>query len=513
MPLTKAILPLIVMGGLGITAVVASSLLPAGSATRAIAAEIAATDLDPGDHSTGQRPRLSLLHDRACLPEGNRLEDLRAAARLALADGDLLRRTRVTGQGLHASTAPAPRSGLADPLKAATSYAALDLDLDDTGSLPLRNEARWSRHMLSEGEHLAGLWSDAWGLRLRTLYQLLEEAEGAELLNRVYPGQEIEWQVDAKGALKRLRLWKGNRAEGNEWLRVAGGGYQRHQIQGARDITHQVLTGPVHGEIATSLEVNDGLPTSTAKALAIRLIRHLPLPDDVRDGDQYALLVETETLAGDDTPYDIRLLAFDYSGHAFTVSAVRHSNGRFYTSEGRSLLPPFDRLPFTGNHRISSSYNPGRRHPVTGRVAPHRGTDFPMPVGTPIVAPASGKVTQVDSHPAAGRHVVIEHGQGYTTRYLHLQKALVRPGQTVKRGQRIALSGNSGRTTSPHLHYELHIDGRAVDAMRAELPDNEVLSGAELEGFQRLAQPLLAELREAAPSRQIAMTPFPGPGF
>jgi len=134
-------------------------------------------------------------------------------------------------------------------------------------------------------------------------------------------------------------------------------------------------------------------------------------------------------------------------------------------------------------------------------------------VGTPIIAPADGKVTQVDSHRHAGHYLVIEHGQGYTTRYLHLQKALVRPGQAVERGQRIALSGNSGRTTSAHLHYELHVDGRAVDAMRAQLPENEVLTGAELERFQRIAKPLIAELRDATPARQIAMHPFPGQGF
>ena len=511
MPLTKALFPLFVMGGLGVTAVLTSCFLPAGSATRVAAAEIAAEGLDP---QTGSRPHLSLLQERECLPEGGPLGNLRAAARSALVDGDLLSRTWATDQGIRATSALGQRSTPGD-LGAATSYAALDLDLDETGDLPIRNEARWSRHTLSQGEHLAALWSDAWGLRLRTLYRLLEEPKAADLLNRVYPGQEVEWQIDADGTLKRLRLWNGDRAEGNEWLRVAGGDdYERHRIQGAREITYQVLTGKVRDTISASLEVNEAVPASTADALALLLIRHLPLPDDVHDGDQYALLVKTETLAWDDTPYDVRLLAFDYSKQAITVSAVRHSNGRFYTPEGRSLLPPFDRLPFTGNYRISSGYNPGRRHPVTGRVAPHRGTDFPMPVGTPIVAPAEGKVTQVDNHPTAGRHVVIEHGQGYTTRYLHLQKALVRPGQTVERGQRIALSGNSGRTTSPHLHYELHIDGRAVDAMRAELPDNEVLAGAELGRFQRVAQPLLAELRDAATSRQIAMTPFPaGPDF
>ena len=76
-----------------------------------------------------------------------------------------------------------------------------------------------------------------------------------------------------------------------------------------------------------------------------------------------------------------------------------------------------------------------------------------MPIGTPVNAPADGRVTRVENHPYAGRFIVIEHGQGYSTRYLHLHRQLVSVGDTVERGDRIALSGNTGRSTGPHLHY------------------------------------------------------------
>lgn len=230
-------------------------------------------------------------------------------------------------------------------------------------------------------------------------------------------------------------------------------------------------------------------------------------------GDRYTLLLEIERLAGDDTPYDIRVLAFELSRKNGILTAVRHADGRFYTPEGQPLLPPFDRHPFEGEYRMTSGFSDGRRHPVTGRVAPHNGTDFAMPVGAPILAPADGRVTRVEHHPLAGRLLMIEHGQGFSTRYLHLQKALVQPGQRVRRGQRIALSGNSGRTTSAHLHYELHIDGRAVDPMRVQLPRGAPLSGAELARFQRTAQPLLLGLAEAAAPGQLAMQPLPGTGL
>jgi len=93
-----------------------------------------------------------------------------------------------------------------------------------------------------------------------------------------------------------------------------------------------------------------------------------------------------------------------------------------------------------------------------------------MPVGTPIVATGDGRVTRVEKHPFAGRYVEISHGSQYTTRYLHLHRIYVKRGQAVQRGQRIALSGNSGRSTGPHLHFELHINDRPVNPLTAEIP-------------------------------------------
>ncbi|MDW2276950.1 peptidoglycan DD-metalloendopeptidase family protein, partial [Vibrio sp. 1074] len=109
-------------------------------------------------------------------------------------------------------------------------------------------------------------------------------------------------------------------------------------------------------------------------------------------------------------------------------------------------------------------------HPVTGRVAPHNGTDFAVPTGTPVVSTGDGTVIMTRKHPYAGNYVVVEHGNKYKTRYLHLSKILVKKGQKVSRGQRIGLSGKTGRVTGPHLHYELIEYGRPVNAMRANIP-------------------------------------------
>ena len=86
-------------------------------------------------------------------------------------------------------------------------------------------------------------------------------------------------------------------------------------------------------------------------------------------------------------------------------------------------------------------------------------------------------------HPYAGNYVVVQHGSTYKTRYLHLSKILVRKGQKVTRGQRIGLSGNTGRVTGPHIHYELIVRGRAVNAMKANIPMASSVSKKEMPAF------------------------------
>jgi murein DD-endopeptidase MepM/ murein hydrolase activator NlpD len=113
---------------------------------------------------------------------------------------------------------------------------------------------------------------------------------------------------------------------------------------------------------------------------------------------------------------------------------------------------------------ISSHF--GRRaDPFTGRTAYHQGVDFAGPAGSQVVAVASGVVTYSKDRFGYGRTVEINHGNGYVTRYGHNQKALVQVGETVQKGQPIALMGSTGRSTGPHLHFEVLKQGRAVDPM------------------------------------------------
>jgi murein DD-endopeptidase MepM/ murein hydrolase activator NlpD len=112
-----------------------------------------------------------------------------------------------------------------------------------------------------------------------------------------------------------------------------------------------------------------------------------------------------------------------------------------------------------------SSYFGHRADPFTGRNAFHRGLDFAGPAGAEVVAVASGVVTYSKERFGYGKCVEINHGNGYVTRYAHNQRVLVQAGDTVQKGQPIALIGSTGRSTGPHLHFEVLKQGRAVDPM------------------------------------------------
>ncbi len=118
------------------------------------------------------------------------------------------------------------------------------------------------------------------------------------------------------------------------------------------------------------------------------------------------------------------------------------------------------RWPVRG--RVNSSYG-RRRSPWSGRAERHDGIDIASPPGTPVKSPAAGTVVAASAHGNFGKHVTIDHGNGVRSRYGHLRQVDVSAGQRVEKGQVIGLVGNTGRSTGPHLHYELQVNGKPVD--------------------------------------------------
>ncbi|MFO7578449.1 MAG: peptidoglycan DD-metalloendopeptidase family protein [Pelovirga sp.] len=110
-----------------------------------------------------------------------------------------------------------------------------------------------------------------------------------------------------------------------------------------------------------------------------------------------------------------------------------------------------------------SSYFGKRKSPFSGKKVMHEGLDFAANVGTPVMATADGVVTRVEYSPTYGNTVIIDHGYGYRTLYAHNSRILVKAGQRIKRGDNIAQVGNTGLSTGPHLHYEVHLNGVPIN--------------------------------------------------
>lgn len=151
------------------------------------------------------------------------------------------------------------------------------------------------------------------------------------------------------------------------------------------------------------------------------------------------------------------LLAFSFDEAADSLESHR---------DRLAALPSI--LPTQG--WLTSAFSAMREHPVLHIARPHEGIDVVAPMGAPIEAPAAGVVLSAGWEAGYGYSVSIDHGYGITTRFAHASKLLVRKGQRVERGQRIALVGNTGLATGPHLHYEVHVRGRPVDPLNYVLP-------------------------------------------
>ncbi|WP_300272731.1 peptidoglycan DD-metalloendopeptidase family protein [Halomonas sp.] len=398
----------------------------------------------------------------------------------------------------------------------ATSYEEIpeeELSLFEDGPIILEEEIaatepyvpEWETYTVQRGDTFAVMAQERLGLGYSEVMALLEQLPDKNVLTRWRVGTRFDYQLDEDGKLLSLRLMRDARsgfvAERGEG---EADGFEVAVIERTGEAAQRLFAGSVSGSFARSAQAT-GLSSTEVSRLTHVLGKKLDFRRDTRRGDRFQVLVESDVVDGES--FDPRILAVQYQGERTELTLVRNSaDNNFYTPEGESLDPAFARYPFEGRYRLSSNFNPRRKHPVTGRISPHKGTDFAMPIGTPVTSPSDGVVEKVSNHFAAGRYVVIRHDNGYRTRYLHLSKPLVSRGERVTMGQRIALSGNTGRSTGPHLHYEVLVNNNQVDAMKVKLPENRSLTGDRLVAFQREAEPLLATLRSGETGPVVAST-------
>ena len=286
-------------------------------------------------------------------------------------------------------------------------------------------------------------------------------------LKYLQAGQQFYWILNNDGELEYLN-WLVSQKKEHIYELQSDGKFNRQILEKKSVWKREVLRGEMDGSFVNSLK-KLGLDNRQIYQLTSALQWQVSLKQLKKD-TKISILVSREYLEENRTGQgNVEAIHIMTGGKGYY--AIQAANGRYYNRQGETLGKGFARYPLQRQARVSSPFNPRRLHPVTGRVAPHKGVDFSMPIGTPVIAPADGTVEKIAYQAnGAGRYVVIRHSREYQTVYMHLSRPLVKAGQSVKKGERIALSGNTGRSTGPHLHYEFHINGRPVNPLTVKLP-------------------------------------------
>ena len=219
---------------------------------------------------------------------------------------------------------------------------------------------------------------------------------------------------------------------------------------------------------------------------------------DIRQGDNYYVQYE-EIWQDGEYVTDGEIIAAEFNNNGRKIRAIRFKDDNertdYFTPEGDSVRKAFIRAPvdFT---RISSNFNPRRRHPILNTIRAHRGVDYAAPRGTPIKAAGDGKVIFRGTKSGYGKVVILQHGGNITTLYAHMSNfaAKARLGSRVRQGQTIGYVGMTGLATANHLHYEYRINGVHRNPRTVSLPDAEPIAEKYRQRFLAEAAPILEEL-------------------
>lgn len=213
---------------------------------------------------------------------------------------------------------------------------------------------------------------------------------------------------------------------------------------------------------------------------------------DIRVGDHVTVMFEQlEDSGGNVVDYgDIHYAQLTLSGDALPIYRFETEAGiiDYFNANGQSAKKALMRTPIDGA-RLSSGFGK-RKHPILGYTKMHKGVDFAAPTGTPIYAAGDGVVEFAGRNGGFGKFIKIRHNGEYKTHYAHLNGygKGIKSGKRVRQGQVIGYVGTTGRSTGPHLHYEVVKSGKQVNPMKIKMPSGEKLAGKQLETFMSRAQ-------------------------
>lgn len=263
------------------------------------------------------------------------------------------------------------------------------------------------------------------------------------------------------------------------------------------------IINTAHVSIETSLFL-DGLEAGLSKELILQLTEifawDIDFATNLRPGDQFTIVYGKKIIDGAETDSD-EILAAEFINQGSPHSAVRYINGAdtsYYTPDGQSMQRAFLTTP-VDFIKITSPFDPHRKHPILNRIRAHKGIDYAARTGTPVKTTGDGTVTFCGRNGGYGQVIIIQHNDHYETLYAHLSnfKKDITTGSHVKQGDVIGYVGQTGLATGPHLHYEFHVDGAYRDPETVKIPHSMPIDSALLADFKAQTEPYLTQLNQA----------------
>jgi murein DD-endopeptidase MepM/ murein hydrolase activator NlpD len=332
------------------------------------------------------------------------------------------------------------------------------------------------------------------GLDPKTVDRIVRDTRPIYDLARVRAGNRVSVVTSGTGDLRAVSYQIDS--DRILWVNREGEGF-RAEIQ---EVPYVFEVAGVAGEIQDSLfqaVVDAGEGVQLALEVADIFGWDLDFNTDPRRGDTFEIVVEKKMLHGEHIGYG-RILAARYqnAGDLYQAVLFRDPSGKaaYYAPDGKAMQKAFLRSPLKFSGRVTSGFSHRRFHPILKRYRPHHGVDYAAPTGSPVQAVGDGAVVSAGWENGGGKTVRLRHPKGYETSYLHLSRILVRPGQRVRQGQLIGLSGATGLATGPHLDFRVSQHGRFRNFLTMKLPPAQSVAKKDWDEFVAARDPLLAEL-------------------
>ena len=361
----------------------------------------------------------------------------------------------------------------------------------------LEDVTLWRNIEVKSGDNLSAIFSKV-GLSNQDLFRVLNSSDEAKVLNQVYPGYQLDFlipvNVDGEGELEQLRLLK-SPLEGFLFT-LNNNNYDVESILNFPQLRPTFKVGTIADSLFMAGQ-REQIPAVTIMEMANIFGGVIDFILDPRAGDDFSILYDEKYLDGEFIGHG-DILATQYTNQGKTFTAVRYINEEgevgYYNAEGESMRKAFLRSPLDV-FRISSNFNPSRRHPILNTIRAHKGTDYAAPRGTPIRATSDGQVTRASRNGSFGNLVIVKHAGGFETKYAHLSKYAngIKKGKRVRQGDIIGYVGTTGSATGPHLHYEFLMGGvhQNPRTIIDKLPKAESIDPTEMDSFRTQTADLL----------------------